>query len=255
MSNNPKPTILAASKLFRSSSSEVTWSPTSILEIMPFSIIKHPFFPEKNDKKPHWTNNDSSGVGLGLIDGLTTCKSDDGSLHSCSKMIVFEPQLKIQIPQVESGSSSSTGSVESPYSPIEFGIRNKDSQLVLLSPPDSSGESLPPSPGFFTREMELLEEYTCVISHGPNPKKTHIFDNCIMENCDNGFATEKKENRVLSDKSSDYPSADFLSFCHACKKPLVSKDIFMYRSEMAFCSHECRQQELISDDELRSALK
>ncbi|XP_006355797.1 uncharacterized protein [Solanum tuberosum] len=30
-------------------------------------------------------------------------------------------------------------------------------------------------------EMESSEDYTCVITHGPNPKTTHIFDNCIIE--------------------------------------------------------------------------
>lgn len=229
MSDYPKPTIFSASKLFRNFSSEVIWRPTSILDIKPFSVIKHSFFTKKNDKKPHWTNNDSSRVGLGLVDGLTTSNSDDRTLYSRSKMIVFGPRVKIQISQVASSSSSSAGSVETLYSPIEFGIKNKDSQLALLSPPDSSSESLPPSSAFFTREMELLEEYTCVVSHGPNPKKTHIFDNYIMENSDKDSAMVKRENRLFSEKSSDFPSADFLSSCHACKKPLVSKDIFMYR--------------------------
>ncbi|XP_015078165.1 uncharacterized protein LOC107021969 [Solanum pennellii] len=32
-------------------------------------------------------------------------------------------------------------------------------------------------------EMESSEDYTCVITHGPNPKTTHIFDNCIIERC------------------------------------------------------------------------
>ncbi|PKU80102.1 FCS-Like Zinc finger 8 [Dendrobium catenatum] len=255
MSDNPKTTIFTALKLIRSFSSEVIRSPTSILEIKPFSVANHPFFSEKNCRKPHWSNKDSRGIGLGIIDVLINCKSDNRSLNSSSRMIVFGSQLKIQIHQVESSSNSSTGSVESPYSPIEFGIKNKDSQLALLSPPDLSIEDLPPSPEFLTREIELLEEYTCVISHGPNPKKTHIFDNCIMENSDNGFAMWKKENREFSDKSSDYPSADFLSFCHACKKTLVCEDIFMYRGEIAFCSRECRQQEMISDDELRSTSK
>ncbi|XP_055831233.1 uncharacterized protein LOC129900308 [Solanum dulcamara] len=32
-------------------------------------------------------------------------------------------------------------------------------------------------------EMESSEDYTCVMIHGPNPKTTHIFDNCIIESC------------------------------------------------------------------------
>ncbi|KAG7652425.1 Integral membrane protein SYS1-related [Arabidopsis thaliana x Arabidopsis arenosa] len=33
------------------------------------------------------------------------------------------------------------------------------------------------------REMALSEDYTCIISHGPNPKTTHIFGDCILD-CD-----------------------------------------------------------------------
>ncbi|XP_059298030.1 uncharacterized protein LOC132050676 [Lycium ferocissimum] len=32
-------------------------------------------------------------------------------------------------------------------------------------------------------EMESSEDYTCVTTHGPNPRTTHIFDNCIVESC------------------------------------------------------------------------
>jgi hypothetical protein len=32
-------------------------------------------------------------------------------------------------------------------------------------------------------EMELSEDYTCVISHGPNHKTTDIFEDYIVESC------------------------------------------------------------------------
>ncbi|CAN0858558.1 FCS-Like Zinc finger 10 [Linum grandiflorum] len=31
------------------------------------------------------------------------------------------------------------------------------------------------------REIELSEDYTCIISYGPSPKTTHIFGDCILE--------------------------------------------------------------------------
>ncbi|CAI0459696.1 unnamed protein product [Linum tenue] len=40
---------------------------------------------------------------------------------------------------------------------------------------------LPPQRVFTSGEMELSEDYTCVISHGPIPKTTHIFDDCIVD--------------------------------------------------------------------------
>ncbi|XP_042505675.1 FCS-Like Zinc finger 8-like [Macadamia integrifolia] len=79
-------------------------------------------------------------------------------------------------------------------------------------------------------EMELSENYTCVISHGPNPKTTHIFDNCIVESCCGvvRFSASRKENFFSA--CSRFPSENFLSFCYACKKNLgQGKDISMIK--------------------------
>lgn len=46
----------------------------------------------------------------------------------------------------------------------------------------------------------------------------------------------------------DFPVADFLSCCYLCRKRLQGKDIFMYRGEKAFCSEECRYQQISSDE-------
>ncbi|GMH06996.1 hypothetical protein Nepgr_008836 [Nepenthes gracilis] len=107
-------------------------------------------------------------------------------------------------------------------------------------------------------EIELSEDYTCVISHGPNRKTTHIFGDCILE-ChtdeeDSGnkkgseeIAMPKLQSRLGS--LASYPSDDFLSFCHFCKKKLEEgNDIYMYRGEKAFCSLDCRLEEISIDE-------
>ncbi|MED6180043.1 hypothetical protein PIB30_006531 [Stylosanthes scabra] len=117
-------------------------------------------------------------------------------------------------------------------------------------------------------EIENSEDYTCVISHGPNPKTTHIFCDCILEthhdsNNNNEFKNhlkneemekeEKKGVRVslLPQTPIHYPSSEFLSFCHHCNKKLEEgKDIYMYRGERAFCSLTCRALEIMNDEEL-----
>ncbi|XP_047336205.1 FCS-Like Zinc finger 8-like [Impatiens glandulifera] len=107
------------------------------------------------------------------------------------------------------------------------------------------------------REMELSEDYTCVISHGPNPKTTHIFDNCIVE-CDcngvpfgggGGVSKSNKKMKMKSTSSSSSSSSDgFLRFCYACKKDLGhGKDIYIYGGEKSFCSRECRWEEMLFD--------
>ena len=157
-------------------------------------------------------------------------------------MVLFGSQLRIQIPSLQfSLLSSSEG---------EFGTKTRKSQLGF------SLSSLSPSPerksefGFSNSanynsnsprvfkgclsisEMELSEDYTRVISHGPNPKTTNIFYNCIIKSScfDVGFSDSPKENGFLYCHNSSYPSKSFLSFCFYCKKNLgLGKDIYMYR--------------------------
>ncbi|XP_020574299.1 uncharacterized protein LOC110020511 isoform X2 [Phalaenopsis equestris] len=48
--------------------------------------------------------------------------------------------------------------------------------------------------------------------------------------------------------AGDFPVAEFLSCCNLCRKRLDGKDIYMYRGEKAFCSKECRYQQIVSDE-------
>ncbi|KAJ4952272.1 hypothetical protein NE237_029104 [Protea cynaroides] len=45
-----------------------------------------------------------------------------------------------------------------------------------------------------------------------------------------------------------FPTPDFLSSCHLCRKKLHGRDIYMYRGEKAFCSTECRYQQIVADE-------
>ncbi|KAJ4851064.1 hypothetical protein Tsubulata_048938 [Turnera subulata] len=50
--------------------------------------------------------------------------------------------------------------------------------------------------------------------------------------------------------SADFlETAPFLKTCHLCNRRLVpSRDIYMYRGDSAFCSLECRQQQMSVDE-------
>ncbi|KAL2544834.1 hypothetical protein Fot_14067 [Forsythia ovata] len=108
------------------------------------------------------------------------------------------------------------------------------------------------------REVELSEDYTCVRKHGPNPKVTHIFGDCILDCQDKliDIFKETEEEIALpqaaecSDVLASYPSSDFLKFCYSCKKKLEGEDVYMYRGEKAFCSWSCRSQEILIDEEV-----
>ncbi|KAF8401720.1 hypothetical protein HHK36_012666 [Tetracentron sinense] len=219
------------------SETESVMSPTSILDTKLFTGTVIPLWSDKKSSKTPepclenrhpWEKLDSRGVGLGLVDALSDERTDQKSCKPDSRMVLFGSQLKIQIPLP----SSSISPTVSPKSPTDFGIKTRNSQLGPFSPALSpspaaigcvnSGLETPGSPRIFTgclsaSEMELSEDYTCVISHGPNPKTTHIFDNCVVESCCGvvGFSAARKGS---------------------CEK--------------AFCSSECRHQEMLADERM-----
>ncbi|XP_024975473.1 protein MARD1-like isoform X2 [Cynara cardunculus var. scolymus] len=216
-------------------------SPTSILDIHknfnynPLGINKTRIKPTKSfhEIKNPSEKFDHEGIALALIE-----EQPDETINkpnTISRKVLFASNLKIQIP---SSTLSSTGS---PESPGDYGIKTRNSQFS--GTPTGFG-----SPRAFTgplslSEMELSEEYTRVISHGPNPRTTHIYDNCVVESCCGVIGSP--EFKKPGPKS---PCESFLSLCHACNKNLgEGSDIFMYRGEKAFCSEECRCQEMVLD--------
>ncbi|CAK7353422.1 unnamed protein product [Dovyalis caffra] len=112
-------------------------------------------------------------------------------------------------------------------------------------------------------EIELSEDYTCVISHGPNPKTTHIYGDCILECHSNDLSNfgKNETNEIglpqavtCSKIPCSFPSKDFLSFCYYCNKKLdEGKDIYIYRGEKAFCSLSCRSEEIMIDEEMENS--
>ncbi|KAG8494743.1 hypothetical protein CXB51_012609 [Gossypium anomalum] len=140
-----------------------------------------------------------------------------------------------------------------------------------------------------THEIELSEDYTCIISHGPNPKTTHLFGDCILE-CHNNELTifdrkaESGTNVPPPAKSREtstlHLSDEYLSFCYTCKKKLEKEEeVYMHRfiqfvsafnfyfwlhlylmaetvftsdscrGEKAFCSFDCCT-EIFADEEM-----
>ncbi|KAL5722259.1 hypothetical protein ACHQM5_005799 [Ranunculus cassubicifolius] len=219
---------------------------------MPFFFgLANPFWTDKTNatkssqdtslesKHPWMKKLDSRSI----VDALNDDVLDEKFPKPDSRIVLFGSQLKIQIPPLVPFAPSST-----PRCPSDFGIKTKNSQLELLSasPNPSTMKKLPfgsviadveGSPRVFVgclsaSEMESSEDYTCVITHGPNPRTTHIFDDCIVDDCCGvvGFSSLKKEDY--------YPSNDFLSFCYTCKKNLgQGKDIYIYRYDE--CEHVC----------------
>ncbi|PIM98913.1 hypothetical protein CDL12_26000 [Handroanthus impetiginosus] len=63
-------------------------------------------------------------------------------------------------------------------------------------------------------------------------------------------ATAAASHRPQRRNSADLvQTAHFLSVCSLCKRSLIAgHDIYMYRGDSAFCSLECRQQQMTHDE-------
>ncbi|KAJ4718162.1 Pre-mRNA cleavage complex 2 protein Pcf11, putative isoform 2 [Melia azedarach] len=143
--------------------------------------------------------------------------------------------------------------------PVDRALSLKSYSLPIPIGPSGHAGSLA------TNEIELSEDYTCIISHGPNPKTTHIFGDCILECPTHEFANSDKEGEEGVElpqvavppeglSLTHYPSDEFLSFCYSCKKKLDNgEDIYMYRGEKAFCSFDCRSEEIFAEEEIEKA--
>lgn len=99
-------------------------------------------------------------------------------------------------------------------------------------------------------DMELSEEYTCVIFHiGDNLiKKREYFDGVLANETHTTTTYWGGGEEVAVEKAASFQAADFLKSCYLCKKHLHGLDIFMYRGEKAFCSAECRCKQMAIDE-------
>lgn len=258
--------------------SDAARSPISPLDLKVFSGLsghfgRSPRSPASFEgPRKSW---DSDRVGLGLVDSLSDkllpCGGPPLLGPSESRSILLGSQMKIiSIPSprtrfdhlLSEGSATSPKSLPKNYvisshpragSPLLRPGSSEARQELSSEAPhpavDCSAGSLPFSRGFIgslsASDIEQSEDYTCIISHGPNPKTTHIFGDCILESDTSELAAfigaaskqgeEEEEGRGSSwmlDCAEDLvplPSEDFLSVCYSCKKKLDGKDIYMYR--------------------------
>lgn len=249
----PTPTIssLLSSPKFKLFTSRITLFDSDFALISPTSILdgNPPIFSCKNDKPNSYfeptipkPQRFQPPEAFGLADLVKTAVPDgnrdskrgnvSNSTKPINKMVLFGSKLRVQIPSADYGTKSGV-----PRYPGQ-GQGNSCVQTRVLT-----GCSVSVS------EIELSEDYTCVISHGPNPTTKHIFDNCVFVETNGSVSSPPPIGREVNNRANDSMKTDsFLSFCYTCKKNLDQKqDIYIYRGEKAFCSSECRYQEMLID--------
>ncbi|KAJ0232456.1 FCS-Like Zinc finger 11 [Hirschfeldia incana] len=246
------------------SDSDFLRSPKSPLEISVLSTMAEPFFLRSPRSSLTAHLNCCcvpSKVGLSIVDSL----GDDGVLPPD---VVFGPALRLKFSEVKDKHpklfpETMSLNVEKKRSGVIFeigetepiGLRSR-SFSEIDCPSKAIAEGYFPGIGsdsasssFLSEdEMEMSEEYTCIIAHGPNPKTTHIYGDRVLECHKNEVI--KKEKKFETELDSMFLMENFLSVCNFCNKKLdVGKDIYMYRGEKAFCSEECRSEEMMIDEE------
>ncbi|CAL0320245.1 unnamed protein product [Lupinus luteus] len=111
--------------------------------------------------------------------------------------------------------------------------------------------------GFFQKGVNEIdvgssEDYTYVTYHVPNKTITKVYydggESGIVKNNSNKVGVFRRTPPTPTIVEAEFPTSDFLSSCHLCRKKLHGKDIYMYRGEKAFCSSECRSRQIMMEE-------
>lgn len=266
--------------------SEAVRSPTSPLDIKTFSGVGISYWYEKQvvrspreglqcvSPRP-WEKRDSEGIGLGIVAALHNSGSNNevnnggpGPALTNSRGLLLGSQLKIVI-----GSNQNLLASPKAHQILSPRPHLNSIHARLKSSNNTQSNSSNPLPNFPPKQtepipiespgkpplMEHSESYTCVTSHGPKSSTKRIYNHCSLESETVHSPTRKRE--ALWDVGSPPSSPpkcnnapgflqdDFLSACYLCKRHLSpGKDIYMYRGDRAFCSVECRCQQILMDE-------
>lgn len=219
-------------------------------------------FPSKHVVKPSKLRNGTSSVLFEI--GEPSLEDESfGKFRSCSLDNGYSgshlSNLRTKLSSGKFCSGDGMSSMSIPHSFIA-GDQNLNSssstELASIGVPIGTRNSFIGS--LSASEIELSEDYTCVRTHGPNARTTHIYSDCILECHDNELVDMSKNgNKEIALSAPDsgpaipvtYPSNNFLSFCFSCKKTLEGEDIYMYRGE-TFCSWSCRAEEILVQEKL-----
>ncbi|TKW15156.1 hypothetical protein SEVIR_5G218100v4 [Setaria viridis] len=197
---------------------DVVRSPTSPLDLK--------FFTGLGTKSPRSSSLDAcqnqkillgDRVGLGLVDSL----ADENPTPLGSRKVLLGSEMRItDNPSLKNSSTApvQAGEVEQKNDNMSDGL---EGSIMSLD------------------DIVNSEDYTCVVSRGPNPKTTHIFGDRVFElQVEHLMPAESKDEENMSPLAKE----GAMSFCRFCSEKLKEgKDIYIYQGDKAFCSSECRE--------------
>ncbi|KAK3126499.1 hypothetical protein QOZ80_7AG0557530 [Eleusine coracana subsp. coracana] len=184
----------------------------------------------EQSKNPPCFGPRNGGVGsqaAGLAAVLVAGEADGGHIKKGRVLLGMRLRVQLPPPPPEKGGS-----------PIEFGVKNRDAQLALLSPVQRSPLSSAARAARRSEEgEELAEDYTCVIARGPNPKMTHIFEDRVVESRAGAGA-------------ADGDACCLLRSCCGCEEAAA---LLLQRGESAISSRQSNDQEALFGKKIRDS--
>ncbi|VVA95955.1 unnamed protein product [Arabis nemorensis] len=237
-------------------------SPTSPLDFGVFANFGGLFSPRSPaPSSPRFSQRNKwvcDKIGLSVLSSMASSIGDEGGQSDSFRRenIVLAPQIKVNVdrraerssklfddPCVKSNSLPKNFSAASLSDAINIQSNMRDSITDVWdttvveernSPRRSSSSpmdiisSQAYSRSLSGREMALSEDYTCIISHGPNPKTTHIFGDCILD-CDpkelGGLGTKEDIEKPEGDSLPNFLDDSLSQLCSCTGKPQDCQNI------------------------------
>ncbi|RDY00663.1 Protein MARD1, partial [Mucuna pruriens] len=179
---------------------------------------------------------DLGGVGLGIVVALD--KSEEPGHEVLPKHAVCTSNLNRSGPvPVKHQRAFQKGANEIPvgssedYTYVTYHVPNKTVTKVYYD----GGEGGILAHGYYNININSNK-------NNNNNNNNNINNNIV------GVARRIPPTQSLVEDEPSFPTSEFLSSCHLCRKNLHGRDIYMYRGEKGFCSNECRSRQIMMDE-------
>lgn len=206
------------------------------MKILTGSSMSRQHVDSKNNQSPKGLRAfDLGGVGLGIVAALENSRDDHPNRIPANKALFHR------------------NSSRSKAIPIDYSSKINNPRKMENMISDSFDEEYTTIVTFRGKK----ESYTKVYASNNNNRTQHN-DRTNRKTPDfrahnNSLVKNQKASvfHISPEKTEDFagmPKTDFLSSCNMCRKKLHGHDIYMYRGEKAFCSSECRYNQIVIDE-------
>eukprot|EP00249_Psilotum_nudum_P011768 c23368_g1_i3 orf=561-1517(+) len=186
-----------------------------------------------------WEKQGSDGVGLSIVAALSTCEENPGNDETSNDLMIHTGVAVQGTPLTNQQPSSSH---QTQRIPIALGPSR-------TSPPGHTQQHLDTR----CRDEDMQDWFTCMAEYSreltDKHKPTLVLGATVDTGLPGSIFSAISPASSCNEISCLLPAIDFLSSCFFCMRHLEpGKDIYMYRGDRAFCSVNCRYQQIVIDE-------